>query len=124
MYVFSVLPEHDPLACIAILQSNAFLFFYRVANQGESRVIPQIKASKLHTLPYPACEPTNATLADLSRLCKNMFELQRHLAAAKTDHDKTALQRQIDATDKQIDALVYELYGLTEEEIRILEEGT
>jgi hypothetical protein len=36
-------------------------------------------------------------------------------------HDKTILQRQIDATDKQIDNLVYELYGLTEEEIKIVE---
>jgi len=33
-------------------------------------------------------------------------------------------QRQIDATDKLIDQLVYELYGLTDEEIRIVEEGT
>jgi hypothetical protein len=31
------------------------------------------------------------------------------------------LQPQIEITDKQIDALVYELYGLTEEEIRIVE---
>jgi len=37
------------------------------------------------------------------------------------DHEKTALQRQIDATDRQIDQLVYEFYGLTEEEIRIVE---
>jgi len=34
------------------------------------------------------------------------------------------LQTQIDATDRQIDQLVYELYGLTEEEIRIVEEAT
>ena len=33
----------------------------------------------------------------------------------------TALQRQIQATDKEIDVLVYELYGLTVEEIRIVE---
>jgi len=32
------------------------------------------------------------------------------------------LQRQIDATDAQIDALVYELYGLMEE-IKIVEGG-
>jgi hypothetical protein len=31
------------------------------------------------------------------------------------------LQRQIDATDAQIDRLVYDLYGLTEEEIAIVE---
>ncbi len=34
------------------------------------------------------------------------------------------LQRQIEATDRQIDALVYELCGLTEEEIKIAEEAT
>jgi hypothetical protein len=33
----------------------------------------------------------------------------------------TCLQRQIKATDQQIEALVYELYGLTEEEIKIVE---
>jgi hypothetical protein len=32
-----------------------------------------------------------------------------------------AFQRQIEATDGQIGALVYELYELTEEEIRIVE---
>ena len=30
--------------------------------------------------------------------------------------DKTAIQRQIDVTDKQTDRLVYERYGLTDEE--------
>jgi hypothetical protein len=43
------------------------------------------------------------------------------MASAKTEHDKTALQRQIDATDRQIDRLVYELYELMGEEIRIVE---
>jgi len=30
-------------------------------------------------------------------------------------------KRQIDATDKQIDKLVYDLYGLTDEEVKIVE---
>jgi hypothetical protein len=34
------------------------------------------------------------------------------------------LEAQIAATDRQIDALVYELYGLTADEIKIVEEGT
>ena len=33
------------------------------------------------------------------------------------------LRRQIDATDAQIDQLVYGLYGLTEDEIKIVEEA-
>jgi len=40
---------------------------------------------------------------------------------AHTPHEQTVLQRQIEATDRQIDALVYKLYGLTEEEIKIVE---
>jgi hypothetical protein len=49
---------------------------------------------------------------------------RRQFAAAKTAHDKATIQRQIDATDQQIDRLVYELYGLTEAEITIVEAGT
>ena len=33
-------------------------------------------------------------------------------------------QSEIKATERQIDQLVYELYGLTEEEIKIVEEAT
>ncbi|MDP2965891.1 MAG: TaqI-like C-terminal specificity domain-containing protein [Pelolinea sp.] len=44
-----------------------------------------------------------------------------HKKHARTPQEKEALQREIETTDKQIDALVYELYGLTEEEIRIVE---
>jgi predicted nucleic acid-binding Zn-ribbon protein len=50
--------------------------------------------------------------------------LHKQLPKAKTPHEQESLQRQIDATDKQIDGLVYELYGLTEEEIGIVRGGT
>jgi hypothetical protein len=40
------------------------------------------------------------------------------LSVAKTPHEQESIQRQIAATDRQIDNLVYEPYGLTEEEIR------
>jgi hypothetical protein len=45
----------------------------------------------------------------------------KDLPKARTAPDKTAIERQIAATDKQIDAFVYELYGLTESETRIVE---
>lgn len=54
-------------------------------------------------------------------LVDSMHSLHKQLREARTPHEQTALQRQIEATDRQIDALVYELYGLTEEEIRIVE---
>jgi hypothetical protein len=53
---------------------------------------------------------------------ERMLDLHKQLAAAKNPDDKTRLQREIEATDRQLDQLVYELYGLTKEEIRIVEE--
>jgi len=55
------------------------------------------------------------------QLVEQMLSLNKQLAEAKTDHEKTLIQRQIAATDNQIDKLVYELYDLTPEEIAIVE---
>ena len=39
----------------------------------------------------------------------------------RTQRDKEVLRRQIQATAAEIDRLVYELYSLTEKEIKIVE---
>jgi len=57
-------------------------------------------------------------------LVERMLALQVQLAAARTPTAKPTLQRQIVATDRQIDRLVYELYNLTEEEIGVVEGAT
>lgn len=48
----------------------------------------------------------------------------RQLSAARTPVDKTAIQRQIEAADRQLDRLVYEFYGLTDEQVAIVEAAT
>ena len=58
------------------------------------------------------------------QLVDRILMLNKQLAKTKAPHDREVLQRQIDATDKQIDRLVYELYELTEEEIGMIEETT
>jgi phosphoglycerate dehydrogenase-like enzyme len=60
----------------------------------------------------------------MAELVNQMLALHKQLSAAHISQEKTILQRQIEATDRQIDQLVYELYGLTEEEIRIVEQST
>ena len=57
-------------------------------------------------------------------LVTQMLDLHRRLHDTALEHEKMVIQRQIEATDREIDNLVYELYGLTEEERRIVEEGT
>jgi hypothetical protein len=58
----------------------------------------------------------------IKNLTGQILTLHKQHTAAKTAYEKTAIERQIDATDRQIDTLVYDLYGLTEEEINIVEQ--
>jgi hypothetical protein len=57
--------------------------------------------------------------AEISQLLE-LFErnIDQYRAPAFTE---AALQRRIEMTDRQIDALVYELYELTPEEIKVVE---
>jgi len=54
-------------------------------------------------------------------LVDQMLTFSKKMADMKIDHEKNSLKRQIDAVDQQIDQLVYELYGLTDEEIQVVE---
>jgi hypothetical protein len=58
---------------------------------------------------------------DLVSLVEKILELNKQLQKAHFDSEKEPIERQIAATDKKIDELVYTLYGLTEEEIKIVE---
>ncbi len=75
--------------------------------------------------PIRVIDPTNkadqAAHDKIVALVEKMLTLHQQLATAKTPQDTTLLQRQIAATDKQIDQLVYALYGLSEEEIALVE---
>lgn len=53
---------------------------------------------------------------------RQMLDLQIQLATARTAHDKAVLTRQIEATDRHIDQLVYALYELTYDDICIAEQ--
>ena len=49
-----------------------------------------------------------------------VIDLSKKAESAK-GNEKDQIQQQIENTDKEIDQLVYKLYGLTEEEIKIVE---
>jgi len=71
--------------------------------------------------PKTAC-PADAVRHDRRvALVEQMLDLNKRLAAAKAPHEKEVLAGMIDATDRQIDRLVYELYGLAEDEVAVVE---
>ncbi|MBP7069135.1 MAG: Eco57I restriction-modification methylase domain-containing protein [Methanothrix sp.] len=114
---------------IGLLNSSLMDFYYRnltaVFRGGYLRFFTQyLSQLPIRHLIDDATLANNHELARHDRmvsLVDRMLALHKQLQEGHTPHDETALQRQIEATDRQIDALVYELYGLTEEEIEIVE---
>ena len=124
-YGVLVLPEYSRLYILGLLNSRLLEWYIRQTASQMRGGYYSYESRFIRNLPIRTINFSNP--ADKARhdrmveLVDQMLSLHKKLAAAKVDHDKTILQRQIDATDNQIDRLVYELYGLTEEEIRIVE---
>jgi hypothetical protein len=77
---------------------------------------------KLCPFAHQLLDPADKARHDrMVSLVEQMLDLHKRLAAAQDAGERERLQRLIDSTDQQIDALVYELYGLTPEEITIVE---
>ena len=69
-------------------------------------------------------DPADVTRHDrMVTLVTQMLDLNKRLQDARLEQEKTQLSRQHAETDGAIDTLVYELYGLTEEEIAVVEGG-
>ena len=114
---------------LGLLNSHFMQKVFELSNpQMVNKVFAEIKVVYVRRLPIRIInfsDSTDKARHDLMvRLVETMLQLHKQLPKTKTNHEKTAIQRQIDATDRQIDQLVYELYGLTEEEIRIVEEAS
>jgi type I restriction-modification system DNA methylase subunit len=122
-----IIPLPD-LYLLGLLNSKVTFFLFQ-------SVLPKLRGgfyepSYIYFKDFPVrtidiSNPTDKTCHDkMVELVERMLPLHKQLPAAKTPDDKTRIQRQIEATDQQIDQLVYELYGLNEKEIQIIEGKT
>ena len=104
---------------LGIINSSTVNLFFRLMYPGNNH----IPSNQLRQIPIPV--PHGHALHDrLVTLVQTMLDLHKELPSSRTPHRRRAIQRQIEATDGRIDRLVYELYGLTDEEMRIVEEAT
>ncbi|GAA9470929.1 class I SAM-dependent DNA methyltransferase [Helicobacter pylori] len=89
----------------------AFKTFYAGGGLGESGY--RYKKAFIERLPIPQITPENQKLAD------KITDCAKAILALKEKDPKANTQK----LEKEIDALVYQLYNLTDEEIKIIEEG-
>jgi len=110
---------------LGLLNSKLLNFVYKLGNPQTSKVFAEIKPRVIKQLPIYRVDLTDpnekAQHDKLVTLVENMLELQTKYHGAKMERDKELYERQIKIVDAQIDRRVYDLYGLTEEVIEIVE---
>jgi len=122
------IPKANGYICqylLGILNSKLMDFAYSFMNPEKGEALAQVKKHHVESLPIRLIDfdnPDDVKKHDkMVELVESMLDLHRKLAEAKVPAEKTSIQRQINNTDSTIDKLVYELYGLTNEEIEIVE---
>lgn len=113
---------------LGILNSSLTTFYYENLSSryrgGYLRFIYQY----LMQLPVHVIDFSKSSEKELHekivRSVEKMIELNNELKKATTETKKTMIQRHIEASDRQIDELVYELYDLSDKEIEIVEKTT
>jgi len=110
---------------LGLLNSRLLTWWYRQLIPEKGRVFAEVKVvnlSKLPIRPIDFSDPAEKAQHDkMVSLVEQMLAAHKALSAAQSPAEQERLQRQIQVTDKAIDSLVYELYGLSEEEIKIVE---
>ena len=124
-YLKSDTKDYDIRFVLGLMNSNALNYYHKsLAIKGED-LHPQILVSNLRKLPIRTIDfgkPAEKAQHDkMVSLVERMLKLHQDKAAARLATEKTVMQTQIEATDRQIDALVYALYGLTADEIKVVE---
>jgi len=122
----SIIPT-ESLYLLGLLNSRLLDFVIHSIASTKQGGYFEYKPMYLSQLPIRSINletPSDKTHHDkMVSLVDQMLNFHKQLAQAKLPQQKTVLNRQIEATDRQIDELVYELYDLTEEEIKIVETG-
>jgi len=108
---------------LGIINSSLMQYYYVSQFKSDTDIFPKIRIGQVKDLPIKLS--TNTSFHDkLVSLVEQMLETQKRFHNAKSESDKKFYIQKIDLIDKQIDKMVYELYDLTEDEIRIVEESS
>lgn len=111
---------------LALLNSRLLSFWFDITYDKFQRgIFPQFKINELAEFPIRALDLSGATDRklhnELSSKAATLIAAKKDLVSATTDKQKNFYVGKISSLDRQIDLLVYSLYGLKAFDIESLE---
>lgn len=118
--------DTNPFYILGIVNSELITWYHHRRNpKAQKALFPKVLVSDLANIPIRPIDFSNpaekAQHDKMVALVEQMLALHKQQTKPAAPQEKERIQRQIEATDRAIDKLVYELYGLNAEEIKIIE---
>ena len=105
---------------LGVLNSKLIGWYFRKKFQISAEdTFPQILIRDI--MQFPISFVTKTTHDNMVLMVDTMLELHKQVQSVNGSQEKEHLENQIETTDAAIDRLVYDLYGLTDEEITAIE---
>ena len=104
---------------LGLINSKLLSFYLSKRLVTNTQGFPQVLMGQLAQLPIISASEQEQK--EIENLVDNLLQLNKGLQSTKLETQRQQLQRAIDHAENKIDKLVYKLYGLTEEEIGIVE---
>ncbi|MCC6129319.1 MAG: Eco57I restriction-modification methylase domain-containing protein [Acidobacteria bacterium] len=115
----------DRRVVLGLLNSRVLEWYIRQTAAPMRGGYFSFEARFIRQLPLPLKDSSRAKILELiAGRVDAVQDLKRNSAKAKTPQEQVQLQRQIESNEDAINSLVYELYGLTKEEVAIVEAAT
>ncbi|MGI5107293.1 N-6 DNA methylase [Treponema socranskii] len=117
--IFDTNPEYNLKYILTLLNSSTLNFRYKSIGKQTGGGSFEYFPNGVGKLPIPPANTEQQAI--FCTLADQMLETQSKLQQAFSDEDKKLLEQRAAIIDKQIDKAVYQLYGLTEDEVKIVE---
>ncbi len=123
--VYTIVPNKVNIKyLLALLNSKLFDFIYQKKYKTKE-IFPRILLENLKALPIKIINEKNKTefrkQNEIIKLVDQLLKLNKEKAEIKLQSKMELLQNKMDYCEDRINEIVYELYGLTKDEIKIVE---
>ncbi len=123
MVIFEPSESYDLKYLLGVINSKLLSYwFIHTFDKFQRKIFPQFKVNELAR--FPICSATKTEQNKVIALVKKIMKLKQELKVATANSNEwQKLKEEITKTDQKIDQEVYNLYGLTDVEIKTIEEG-
>lgn len=121
LYGIKIINEKfSPLYILALLNSNLLNFYYQKKfSMKKIDLFPEIQSYLFNSLPIKSLPIEQQT--DIIKLVNQLLQLNTELQTETLPNRIEQIKQRIEYAEDKINELVYQIYELTEEEIRLIE---